>query len=89
MIYVKKCLYCGCEIKTENKTQRYCSRSCSNRGRYGATGFDKSLKWEKDIDGKWQCPYNEEVSCETRKCHKCGWNPRVAKARMERMGYGN
>ena len=29
------------------------------------------------------CPYNREVDCKTPKCDRCGWNPEVAKARME------
>lgn len=88
-IYEKKCPYCGCEFKTVYRHQKNCSKICSNRGGYGTAGFDKSLEWEKDIDDKWQCPYNAEVSCKTRKCQKCGWNPEVAEARRERMGYGN
>ena len=29
------------------------------------------------------CPYNYEVDCEALKCGSCGWNPVVAKARLE------
>ena len=33
------------------------------------------------------CPYNEGVSCDhsTKRCHVCGWNPKVAKARLEKI----
>lgn len=35
----------------------------------------------------FQCPYNEECSCDPsrRFCERCGWNPAVAKARLERI----
>ena len=29
------------------------------------------------------CRYNREVDCKTQKCDRCGWNPEVAKARLE------
>lgn len=35
------------------------------------------------------CPYNEEVRCNHVNCKRCGWNPKVAKARLEKIGYGN
>lgn len=31
----------------------------------------------------YQCNYQEGVQCEKKNCHKCGWNPEVAKARLE------
>ena len=30
------------------------------------------------------CPHNYEVDCEATKCESCGWNPVVAKARLEK-----
>ena len=30
------------------------------------------------------CPFNYEVDCEAMKCDSCGWNPVVAKARLEK-----
>ena len=29
------------------------------------------------------CPHNYEIDCEAMKCESCGWNPVVAKARLE------
>lgn len=39
----------------------------------------------------WRCDHNEHVICRDRKCEKCGWNPVVAEARLEkiRSGHGN
>ena len=29
------------------------------------------------------CPNNSNVDCGKKECHRCGWNPEVAKARLE------
>ena len=36
---------------------------------------------------KYSCKYNEGVGCGpfNHKCEKCGWNPEVAKARLEKF----
>lgn len=31
------------------------------------------------------CPHNHCVDCEVSECDRCGWNPKVAKARVEDM----
>ena len=31
----------------------------------------------------YQCLYETYVDCPKRECAKCGWNPEVAKARLE------
>jgi hypothetical protein len=31
----------------------------------------------------YQCDYQEHVQCEKKTCFQCGWNPEVAKARLE------
>lgn len=34
------------------------------------------------------CPFNESITAckkNEKKCHKCGWNPEVAKARIEKL----
>lgn len=36
---------------------------------------------EVDTNGKIICPYNSECGCWTPECHKCGWNPKVERAR--------
>lgn len=50
---------------------------------------DPDWKKKKKSQKKTTCPYNEGCVCLKKDCKRCGWNPRVAKARMERMGYGN
>ncbi len=29
------------------------------------------------------CQYNEDVICDSAECHRCGWDPKVAKERLE------
>ena len=29
------------------------------------------------------CQYNAEVDCDCRKCYHCGWDPEVAKERLD------
>ena len=43
-----------------------------------------------DLD-LWKCNHNAWVTCRDGNCEKCGWNPVVAEARLEkiRSGHGN
>lgn len=50
------------------------------RQEFEAFGYDASLDWKHD-SFKWQCPYNENVSCPTRRCASCGWYPAVMQRR--------
>ena len=87
MAYTKTCLFCGIEFETPYVDQKFCGRSCSNHGRqfYDKESYDTSLQWKHTptADGRWLCPYQDNVSCRLRSCETCGWNPKVAKARME------
>jgi hypothetical protein len=38
---------------------------------------------ERDTDGKYICPHNQECRCDIPECHKCGWNPEVAERRRK------
>ena len=31
------------------------------------------------------CPHNYELDCDSLKCETCGWNPEVARARVEKV----
>lgn len=40
-------------------------------------------------DGEYRpCPYNRGVDCQTIVCSKCGWNPKEAARRKERLKNG-
>jgi hypothetical protein len=85
-LYEKICPTCGKEFKTTRPHQKYCCHSCSNRFRNADYGnFDKSLEWKRSTtdESMWQCPYQINVECSCRNCDRCGWNPKVAKARTE------
>ena len=85
MIYERVCPVCGTSFKTERETQVYCRRACVNKGRPSNNrgNYDHSLEWTR-VNGEWECPYNTECSCTVRHCDKCGWNPDVAKARLDK-----
>lgn len=34
-------------------------------------------------EGRQYCQFNDGVECYQHKCGKCGWNPKVAKKRLE------
>lgn len=93
MIHIKTCPKCGIEFKTTMGYQKYCSHACSNRGRktVGGTDYDKTLVWVRCTGdySTWECPYQSNVGCQTRECSKCGWNPKVAAARMEKFAQEN
>lgn len=84
MIYEKKCQHCGKEFETRYEEQKFCCSSCGNKSRR-SNDFDHSLNWVRDTESKWVCPYQPEgtVHCKVRKCSSCGWNPEVAKARLD------
>ena len=31
------------------------------------------------------CPYNDACRCDVKKCNNCGWNPTVAKRRLDKI----
>ena len=35
--------------------------------------------------GYHDCPHNEGCRCNVKNCHKCGWHPKVAEARMQKI----
>ena len=79
MVYEKVCPTCGGKFKTAKRDQIFCCHTCANECRVKDYGPD--LKWDKTTGDRWVCGYNIGVSCETRKCSTCGWNPEVAEAR--------
>ena len=43
--------------------------------------YVKTARYQKDTS----CPHNSYVRCEYKTCHRCGWNPNVAKIRMDKI----
>jgi len=69
------CQQCGKEFegKPDEKSRVFCSKACYEKFR-GETRY-------------FTCPYNDAVDCEQgkKKCYTCGWNPAVAKVRMDKL----
>jgi hypothetical protein len=84
------CQGCGKVFMAERMTRMFCSHVCAstNRSRSaGTASCDTSLEWKRTEGNHlvWECPYNKAVGCSFRKCDRCGWNPEVAKARLEKI----
>jgi hypothetical protein len=84
------CQGCGKPYKADRTTRVFCSHSCAamNRSKKcGSSHCDSSLEWKRKESNElmWECPYNKSVDCSFRKCDRCGWNPEVAKARLEKI----
>lgn len=57
-------------------------------GMDGITAFQKPAPRRKPVPKKNAsyariCPHNEGILCEKMQCGKCGWNPKVIKARKK------
>ena len=82
-MYEYVCQTCGKTVSVERSWQvrAYCSVSC---------GAKASAAKRREIDSKCidgECIYQpESIDCYKRNCSKCGWNPEVAQARLERYG---
>lgn len=89
-MYVRKCGYCGTEITAQYKSKLnlFCSRSC--HAKFKKSGL--SLVDERNLpiasNGQFICPHNCEVTCKERKCSRCGWNPAVARGRLNHIAVG-
>lgn len=77
--YERKCKNCGETFHANRMDAVFCGRSCH------AKYCRKECKSEPIV--KVRCPYNEGVECMRVKCETCGWNPDVAKRRMEEYAY--
>lgn len=85
-----RCKQCGISFRGSNQSHSYdfCSRSCAARYRWDnkqIQEYDQQLQWKCE-DGRWVCPYHAHVSCRTRRCTSCGWNPEVERKRNEMLG---
>ena len=75
-----QCEFCGRTRTVSRRAYigRFCSVSCSNLSRY-------KNKTTHNESGK--CIFQpDSILCEDLACEKCGWNPDVAKARLETIG---
>lgn len=73
------CKECGAKGIDHSAGQNkvFCGRKCQNRW------YERNYK-RASREGL-PCVFNEGVACCERKCESCGWNPEVAKKRMEEL----
>ena len=73
------CEVCGKvkQVKCRSDIGRFCSKKCYGFGR--ANGYVQNITQSEE-----PCKFNPDgVICDTKNCKECGWNPDVAKARLE------
>ena len=71
------CIVCGAKgIDTSHSQNKmFCGLECKNF-HWRKTHAKRTIEYE-------QCIYNEGVECTLHRCGRCGWNPTVAKKRLE------
>jgi hypothetical protein len=81
-MYEYTCPVCGKVTQVEKSwlVRTYCSQSCASKDR------EKKRAEIDNMDTVGECIFlPEAVMCYKRDCVNCGWNPVVAKARLERI----
>lgn len=81
-MYEYTCPVCGklTQVSRSYQVRTYCSRACSAKARE-AERSDISSEF---LNG--ECIFQpESIDCFKRECSKCGWNPEVAKARLDKI----
>lgn len=90
-MYEFHCAYCG-KVKRVLRVcdvGRFCSKSCAarwgNEQRYGKKEPEPKFR-EPRLPEVGECVYQpESIMCDRRICSECGWNPEVAKARLQEI----
>lgn len=84
------CWRCVCDCGNEKLVlgtalRRGENKSCGClRGAMKLEYIKNDPDWKKNKSYKsTSCPYNDGCFCTTKDCWRCGWNPKVAKARKE------
>lgn len=81
-MYEYTCPVCGkvTEVKKKNQVRTYCSRRCVSMSR-------EARRKDVGLEVEMPCIFQpESIMCGKRECDKCGWNPKVAQERLERIG---
>ena len=90
-MYEYTCVECGkvMTVRYKSLTQKFCSRYCSlkhyNNTRSGTFWNDHNEPAD-NTNHTGECIFQpESIECYKRKCSSCGWNPEVAKARLDKI----
>lgn len=73
----RACPYCGTVFMPRSAKHQYCTSECCRRYTLEQA--------ERPIPEEFQCPHNNMIVCQVRRCGECGWNPVVARRRTERI----
>lgn len=91
-MYAYICAECGKVVKVEYRcrVQKFCSKSCSAKHGNRMRGRNAETV-STNVITAGDCVFQpESIECFKRNCNKCGWNPVVAKARLDKfMGVDN
>ena len=82
-MYEYTCEYCGKVRYTPDKSRirKFCSLACSAESRKKPKKETPGRRIREDLG---ECVFQpESILCGNRNCGNCGWNPVVAKARLE------
>ena len=80
------CEYCGKTVVTEHMWygRKFCSRACGAKGRYKHNYSTMGEMLPRNPTG--ECIFQpESIECSRLNCDNCGWNPEVAKARLDKI----
>lgn len=77
---LRKCKWCGSLFRPTRATHECCSKNCSANAYY-----HEQIAAEKPIPKELICPYNVAVICKSHGCDTCGWNPKVAQERLDKI----
>ena len=75
------CIVCGTKAidRSHSQSKVFCSLDCKNQ-HWRMTHALREDNWQR-------CVFNDGVACDLHRCGRCGWNPTVAKRRLE-AAYG-
>lgn len=81
-MYEYTCPECGVtkQVRYAWEVRTYCSKKC--RGKALARKYEQ----EREANAVSECVFQPEtIMCSKRECDRCGWNPEVAKARLDAL----
>lgn len=81
---IYQCANCGTEgiDNSLRQNRKFCCTTCADTyyRRQKGVGIPK--------DNRQLCQFNDGVECYKKQCRNCGWNPAVARKRLEAVIYG-
>lgn len=85
------CPICSEQFMQKRPNMTFCSKRCANIAANRAARLrERSAEKKKRArvrvsEIQFDCPHNKAITCGMMKCSTCGWNPKVAKQRLEAL----